>query len=480
MIGRRASLVVRLTLVVGALGALLGGAYLWYDIQREREEFERHASRVLEATSTEFRAVTDRQIDTDETYRETLIDSLIEAGAAQLEDTPLGLYRDEAQLKKALLDQWRARADSKRAAAQAVGFEIRRRVGDEVDRRLATLARTSRDEGSRVLEASSRRAWWSAGGAAVALIVAIGLGLYVTVIRPARRLTQSAERIASGDLEHRAAVERDDEFGRLAGSFNAMVESLNSAIAEVESLNVDLERRVAEKSAQLAHASKMSAIGTLSGGVAHEFNNLLGGILGSAEAALEEEDLGPEARRAVEMIQRTATRATDITKNLLRFSRSEEDETRAVALDAVLDDAIALASPTARARKVAVVRTGEAPAPAARVAGALQTVLVNLLVNAIHASDAEQRVEISARIAADADDVEIRVRDRGPGIPVDDRDRVFEPFFTTKAPDQGTGLGLSVSYGIVERLGGSLAFTCPDDGGTEFVVRLPRLDRRPT
>ena len=493
-------MVFRLALALGLVGSLLWAGYTWHEITRGRTDFLSSNDRILEDADRNLGQVTEWLMDESDITRDTLVNSLLESGEWNLADAPLSLYRNEAAVKTAILERWRSLADRKRAVGQATTFEIQNRVRQDVKKRLAAMKAAGRDRAQAMVDAATWRSILTAAGVAGALILAFGIALYLTVIRPVRTLTRAARRIQEGDLEHRVESGRTDEFGVLAASFNAMVTSLQNAMAEVEALNVALENRVAEKTAalehtvaetreantrleraledlratqtQLVHAGKMSAIGTLAGGIAHEFNNLLGGILGSAEAAMEEEDLGPESRQAVEMIRRTAGRANLITENLLRFARPSEDAAAAADIRSVVADGMQLAKTEARKRRIQLVLEDAGLPDGTRVPGEMHQVVVNLLVNAIHAS--QKGGTVTVRLEADAGAVRLLVEDEGEGIPEVHREKIFDPFFTTRGPSGGTGLGLSVSYGIVERGGGTLDFKAREGGGTRFVVELPR------
>jgi signal transduction histidine kinase len=498
--GRRgASLVFRLALGLGLLGAVLWAGYTYYEITTARSAFHEITDDLLDDAARNIDRVTEDLVNTTEVYRDTLVDSILRAGEDQLANSPLSLYPDEAAVKQAILVRWKARFDMKRAASREVDRVIRTRVRDEVEQRLAEMKRTRRDQAAQLVDAATRRSLMSAALVAVALIVVFSVALYVTVVRPVRALTGAAQGIEHGELDRRVELDRTDEFGVLADAFNNMVGSLRQALGEVEALNAELEQRVAEKTEALARtvaetreanarleraledlkaaqgrlvqAEKMSAIGTLAGGVAHEFNNLLGGILGSAEAALEAADLGPEAREAVEMVRRTADRAARITENLLRFARPSDPDLTPVPLDALVQDAIGLTRTEARKRGVRIRLEAADLGPADRVAGELHQVVLNLLVNAVQASPAGGTVTVE--LFREAEQLGIGVSDQGEGIPEGHREKVFDPFFTTKGPSGGTGLGLSVSYGIVERNRGTLEFEPRPGGGTRFVVRVP-------
>lgn len=496
---RSLSLVWRLTLGLGLVGGLLWAGYTYHALTTSRADFHTNTDHLIEDAESNLVAVTDALVDTTETYRDTLVDSILQMGEWQLEDAPLAIYPDEAAIRRSILARWRTRTDWKREASRETDRVIRKRVHDDVHTRIAEMKATRLARAGAMVDAATWRSLVSALLVAVALVVVFSVALYVTVIRPVRALTGAARGIGEGDLSRRVEVRRRDEFGVLATTFNGMVTSLQAALGEVEALNTELEQRVADKTAALertvaetreandllAHAlddlkatqarllqaEKMSAIGTLAGGVAHEFNNLLGGIMGSAEAALEEEDLGPEARPAVEMIRRTAERACLVTENLLRFARPADESAPPVRLEALAADALRLVEPEARKHEVTIRRRDEPALGAAAVSGELHQVVLNLLVNAVHASPAGGTVTVS--LSRDESGLGIAVEDEGPGIAAEHRERIFDPFFTTKSPGLGTGLGLSVSYGIVQRHGGRIEVEPRAGGGTRFVVRLP-------
>ncbi|MBN2491204.1 MAG: HAMP domain-containing protein [Planctomycetes bacterium] len=502
---RGASLVLRLVLGLGLFGAALWAAYTGYEIATGRAAFQTNTDRILEDAGRNLGQVTDELIGTTEVFRDTLVDSILRAGEDQLADEPLSLYPDETAVRRAILARWKARFEMKRAAAREVDRVIRARVRDEVDRRMAEMNRARREQAARLVDAATWRSLGSAALVAVALIVGFSLALYLTVIRPVRALTSAAHGIEQGELDRRVALDRKDEFGVLAAAFNNMVASVQHALGEVAALNAELEQRVADKTEALARtvaetreanarleraladlkaaqgrlvqAEKMSAIGALAGGVAHEFNNLLGGILGSAEAALEEQDLGPRSREAVAMIHRTAGRAARITENLLRFARPGDPDRAPAPLGALVADALKLVEAEARKRGVVIRLEAAELGTGAAVAGELHQVVLNLLVNAVQASPPGGTVMVE--LFREGDVLGIAVVDEGEGIPEALRDKVFDPFFTTKGPDGGTGLGLSVSYGIVERNRGTLEFAPGPRGGTRFVVRVPAAPAAP-
>ena len=231
-----------------------------------------------------------------------------------------------------------------------------------------------------------------------------------------------------------------------------------------------------EVTRRLFHAEKMSAVGQLAGGVAHEINNPLGGILAFAQL-MSREDRSSEDIENLRLIQDAANRAKRIVESLLRFSRRpREEEKGPVELAQVVDDAIFLLSSQLKDGRCEVIRRLE-PALAIGNANQLQQIVVNLLVNAIQAMSGEGSVTIDTGPAAPGW-VRLSVSDTGPGVRPEIAKRIFEPFFTTKPEGQGTGLGLSICYQIAEEHGGAIRAEPRSECGARFVLELPAAQAR--
>jgi signal transduction histidine kinase/ActR/RegA family two-component response regulator len=246
---------------------------------------------------------------------------------------------------------------------------------------------------------------------------------------------------------------------------------------------------LAETQGQLEQAQKMDAIGRLAGGVAHDFNNLLTVILGRTDILLH--PLKPEdpVRRGIELIQRTAGRAADLTRQLLAFSRKQVLEPVVLDLSAVTtdmkdllgrligEDIALLTTPTPGLGRVKADR------------GQIEQVVMNLAVNARDAMPQGGRLILeTANVELDDEYVRrhvgarpgphvmLAVSDTGTGIPREIQAQIFEPFFTTKEQGKGTGLGLATVYGIVKQSGGYIEVDSEPGQGTTFRIYLPRLD----
>lgn len=224
----------------------------------------------------------------------------------------------------------------------------------------------------------------------------------------------------------------------------------------------------------LVRAEKLSAVGELASGVAHEINNPLTTILGQAHLLLSHPEASGYVRERLGIIADEASRAARIVQNLLLFARHYSPERRLCSL---ADQAQRVLDLKGYQLTQDNIRVAVEFAPCPRVLAdenQLQQVLLNLVQNA-HQAMAQQPGNrlLSVRVYPQEGDVCVEVADTGPGIPEDVLPKIFDPFFTTKPPGEGSGLGLSVSYGIVTELGGRLGAANRPGGGAVFTVQLP-------
>ncbi len=269
-----------------------------------------------------------------------------------------------------------------------------------------------------------------------------------------------------------AGGERETTFGERTWLLRAFPFEEEEPATVVVFKDVTDEREVAHR---LFHAEKMSAVGQLAGGVAHEINNPLGGILAFTQL-MSREDRPPEDAENLKLIQDAAMRAKRIVESLLRFSRRPQSQKKTpVDLVQVVEDALFLVRPQMKEGRIEVAREFT-PAVALGNADQLQQIAVNLIVNAIQAMGGEGRIAVSVGPAGGSR-VKFSVADDGPGIRAEIAQRIFEPFFTTKPEGQGTGLGLSICYQIAEEHGGTIRLDAPDGPGARFVVELPGAER---
>ncbi|MCB9898211.1 MAG: MASE1 domain-containing protein [Planctomycetes bacterium] len=251
---------------------------------------------------------------------------------------------------------------------------------------------------------------------------------------------------------------------------------LLAAAASVVVQHKQQERRQRQLEQQLVHRERLASIGTLAAGVAHEINNPVGAILLSVQAAQRAfEDEPAKALACIERIEQDARRCARITRGILRFARQERGDRQARDLVPTIHAAIDFVRSFAERSRCALVSALPDSLPDVVSNGhELEQVLVNLVQNAIQA--AARRVDITA--GADAESISIVVVDDGEGLDPEAGDRIFDPFFTTRQDEGGTGLGLSLSHGIVTDHGGALAVSAREGGGTRAVIVLPRADVR--
>jgi two-component system NtrC family sensor kinase len=230
---------------------------------------------------------------------------------------------------------------------------------------------------------------------------------------------------------------------------------------------------------QLIQSEKMSAIGQLIAGIAHDLNNPLASVLGFADFLTEVPHIPPHIREPLTVIREEAERASSIVRNLLGFARKQDHQRRPTALKPLLDGTFVLLRNQLMANRVEARIEVEADLPMPDIdANQIQQVFVNLINNAAQALASTGRPgTIVVRARRWLDGVAIDIIDDGPGMSEDLASQVFEPFFTTKAEGEGTGLGLSISQGIVKEHGGRIMLSSEEDKGSTFTVQLPIYTR---
>ena len=243
--------------------------------------------------------------------------------------------------------------------------------------------------------------------------------------------------------------------------------------ATVMILEDHTERRRLQE--QLIQSEKMSAIGQLISGVAHELNNPLASILGFADFLIESGDVPVLLGEPLRVVQQEAQRAAAIVKNLLTFARKQDQQRRPVAVGDVLAHTVALLRNQLIQLKVQpVLEVADGLREVLASPNQLQQVFVNLINNAAQAVASTGRPgTVTVRARPWLDGVAVDVCDTGPGVPAEVAERIFEPFFTTKPEGEGTGLGLSICQGIVKEHGGRLSLQSSGPAGATFTVELP-------
>lgn len=241
--------------------------------------------------------------------------------------------------------------------------------------------------------------------------------------------------------------------------------------------------RLKETQQQLVQSEKMSAVGTLVSGIAHEFNNILSGLKGYTQLARASNDL-EQMHKDLEVIEEAANRTIEITRNLLSWVRPERRREEFIDPNDVIRQAIALVQTTFSKRNIRIETTLDNVPGLPLSKAEVQDIIMNLIINAAHAIDegTQGLIFVRSHLSDDRRTVELSVEDNGCGIGADDLDKIFLPFFTTKgalggSDTPGTGLGLYVVYGIIKNAGGDIRVESKVGHGTRFIMRLPVHDR---
>jgi hypothetical protein len=223
---------------------------------------------------------------------------------------------------------------------------------------------------------------------------------------------------------------------------------------------------------QLMQREKLSSIGLLAAGVAHEVNTPLAGISSYAQMLLQQVPEIDPKHRVLEKIRVQTLRASEIVNNLLNFSRTGDAQFREVDINRVIDDTIQLLEPQLRSAEMELVRNyGRNLPPAYASASKLQQVFMNLILNARDAMPDGGRLAIQTRLVDTS--LVVDFRDTGEGIDPENIARIYDPFFTTKEVGRGTGLGLAISYGIIQEHGGRMFVESRRGDGAHFIIKLP-------
>jgi two-component system NtrC family sensor kinase len=366
------------------------------------------------------------------------------------------------------------------------------------------------------------------GSLVTAVAIAAGIALYTSraIARPIQAVIDVAQQATEeNNFDLQVTVADDGEVGILAKAINQLIQQVNHLLGQLQQKNVDLEGAIAQlncQQTQIVQAEKMSSLGQLVAGVAHEINNPVNFIHGNlphvqqyaedllgfihlyqqhdsspspeiqAEAeAIDLEFIQEDMPKMLRSIHLGTERIRQIVLSLRNFSRMDEAEFKAVDLHEGIDSTLMILQHRLKEKPerpaIQVIKDyGELPSVEC-YAGQLNQVFMNILANAIDALDEfnarrtyteirDNPSQITIRTSVLPEDwVEIAIADNGPGIPEAVQSRIFDPFFTTKPLGEGTGMGMSISYQIItEKHGGKLDCVSHPNQGAEFVIRLPR------
>jgi signal transduction histidine kinase len=323
--------------------------------------------------------------------------------------------------------------------------------------------------------------WRNLAIAIVALGVTIVLALYMMrrVSEPVAALTATAQRIADGDLRPPDAIATPSlELKRLFDAFTTMAGNLRTTRAELDR-EIERERSARQQiqllQSQVVRQERLAAVGLLVSGIAHELANPLQAIVGATELIARDQALPPAVAEELPFIQQHSARARDIIRNLSRFARQDASPSAEIFLADVVEAALELRARDQGREELTCEVQIASDRPVIAGFAELQQVVLTFVTNAEQAiADAGRRPgRIAIRVRNVGDVVRLEVADNGPGVPPADQAKLFQPFFTTRPVGQGTGLGLSVSYGIIDSYGGRIGYEPNEWDGATFYFELP-------
>lgn len=315
-------------------------------------------------------------------------------------------------------------------------------------------------------------------------VILVGYLISQHIARPILRLRSMSQAVAAGDLNQQIGLRRSDEIGDLADAFDVMTDHLRERTAEAERLyreSVQRNQELAEINSklqamqlQLIQSEKLAAVGQLTAGIVHDVKNPLAVIKGLAEL-LEEDLTDPdETRKELRVIRESAEKASRIVGDLLKFARQSSSEMQPRDIRETVEASLRLTAYLLRQARVQVTQElPDTPVIVNYDSQQIEQVLINMIHNAIQAMP--DRGSLRVNLEHSDGRAALSIQDSGSGIAPDNLKRIFDPFFTTKPEGQGTGLGLSVSYGIVANHQGRIDVQSQLGQGTTFTIILPTL-----
>ena len=315
-------------------------------------------------------------------------------------------------------------------------------------------------------------------------IYVVALFIARKISAPLKQIEEVARKIAEGDYSYEFSIKKAPrEVESLASSLNNMAKELEKEQKELEEWATKLEHKVEERTqeikkihGQLFRSEKLASLGKLAAGVAHEINNPLTGVLTNASLLLEDFEETDPRKEDVQVIVSETIRCREIVKRLLDFSRQTKPQKKQTDVNLLIDNIVLLVRNQTSFRNIVIEKTLDEKLPQIMAdPDQVQQVFINLILNAADAMQKGGKLILETKVIPIKDFIEIRIIDSGVGIPEELRTRIFDPFFTTK--ENGTGLGLALSYGIVEQHGGTINVESKIGKGTTFIIHLPIISQ---
>ena len=323
-----------------------------------------------------------------------------------------------------------------------------------------------------LIEASSDKVFESVNNMRTSIWLLVGTLVLVSLLiavwasgkltKPVHKLAEIIHAFADGERGVRYKGSDNDEVGHAGKAFNYLTATLEET---------ERERERAVRSA--CQSERLAALGQMAAGIGHEINNPLMNIMSLAtliEESLDEKQ--EDAKSDISILRKEGERCARIIQGILNFARENEPSYKPFDLSRMIDETLELLHHRIDSADIQIKTILEKDLVIEGDAGMLQQVLVNVILNAIQASQAGAEIIISVRDIGEK--AELEIIDQGTGIKSTNFSKIFDPFFTTKSEGEGTGLGLSVSYGIIKHHGGTISIENVDTGGVKVLITLPK------
>ncbi|MBN2591572.1 MAG: cache domain-containing protein [Sedimentisphaerales bacterium] len=300
----------------------------------------------------------------------------------------------------------------------------------------------------------------------VSMVIVFGISslLARNILKPVQNLIYASSLWAKGKLDYRAQTSGSDEISKLCETFNEMASSLKERDDKLKEYTNE----------QIMKSERLSTLGRLAAGVAHEINNPLGGVLMYTHLALEDMEEKEVLRKNLEKTITEATRCKDVVKGLFDFAHQTEPKVELANINDILERTLLVIKNQVLFRNILIKKDLHSSLPKLSVdIGQMQQVFTNIILNAADAMNGHGELTVKTSKTPDNEYIEIEIADTGHGIKPENIDKIFEPFFTTKEVGSGTGLGLAVSYGIITNHHGTIEIQSEYGHGALFIIKLP-------
>ena len=305
-------------------------------------------------------------------------------------------------------------------------------------------------------------------------LILLGLALYYSrqITTPVHKLIEAVQHIGRGNLDHKIEVSSNDEIQILANEFELMQAKLQESYQKMEEKIILRTEELQGAQTQIMHQEKMASLGLMAAGIAHEIGNPLTSI-SSMVQIIRRNSTDDKTNEYVSNILKNINRISRIVRELVDFSKPTTHKTAPSDINEIIVSAVGIIKYDRRSKNITYTLNLDQNLPQISVVpDHLMQVFLNILINAVDASEALGE-EINVSSFTENGNIYIVFKDQGAGIPQESLNKIFEPFYTTKEVGKGTGLGLTVSYGLIKKLKGEIKVSSTINKGSTFTIELP-------